>query len=61
MDTIKYKVNDNEFGYFIVNTELNSIISLDKNSPEYIEYNNWISSGNTLGIWQINGIKEESV
>jgi len=58
MDTIKYKINNNEFGYFIVNTELNSIISLDENSSEYIEYNNWISSGNTPGIW---GIEEKEV
>jgi hypothetical protein len=51
MDTIKYKINDNEFGYFIVNTETNKIIDLDKNSHEYKEYDIWTKNGNTPEIW----------
>ena len=51
MDTIKYKINDNEFGYFIVNIETNKIIDLDTNSDEYKEYDMWTKNNNTPGIW----------
>jgi hypothetical protein len=51
MDTVKYKLNDNNFGYFIVNTESNTIIDLDENSDEYKEYDTWVKSGNIVGIW----------
>lgn len=51
MDTIKYKINNNEYGYFIVNTETNKIIDLNENSHDYMEYDSWIKLGNTPGIW----------
>jgi hypothetical protein len=51
MGTIKYKLNDNNFGYFIVNTETNTIIDLDENSDEYREYLDWVSQENVVGTW----------
>jgi hypothetical protein len=51
MDTVRYKINDNEFGFFIVNIEDNRIINLDKNSQDYLEYKNWIDLGNIPEAW----------
>lgn len=51
MDTVRYKINNNEFGHFVVNTSTNKIIDLDENSEEYKEYLSWINLGNTPKKW----------
>jgi hypothetical protein len=58
MDTIKYMINDNEFGYFIIKTETDKIINLDENSEEYQEYLVWKEGGNIPGKWNSEGIIE---
>jgi hypothetical protein len=58
MDTVKYMINDNEFGYFIIKTETDKIINLDENGEEYKDYLDWVSMGNSAGKWNSEGIIE---